>query len=145
MANKDKYAVLVEDHSKDDRQQQQEIRPIGGRGFRRPSNQQQQQLESASKRTKKGRCQRLPSCMTWPLLLAISTACVALVTFHLWFTWHLQRKVEILQTRVDTLTTLDLEDLRAQLRNLYDLYDGNTEMKDDLPAQSAFDDQDQVS
>ena len=35
----------------------------------------------------------------------------------------------VLQTRVDALTTVELQDLRAQLRNLYELYD--TEIKDD--------------
>ena len=116
--NKEKYAVLVEDH-KDDKSKE-EMRAIGVRPTR--------QLES-KRVVKNGRSQRLPSCITWPLLLAISTACVALVTFHLWFTWHLQRKVDVLQTRVDALTTVDLQDLRAQLRNLYELYD--TEIKDD--------------
>lgn len=100
---------------------------------RRPSS---RQFDLTLKR-KKERCQLLPHYITWPLLIAVSTACVALVTFHLWFTWHLQRKVEALQSRVETLSTLDLEELRVQLRNLYDLYDGgsgssSTELKNNL-------------
>jgi hypothetical protein len=122
----------------------EEIRHIGRNltfKARRPSN----RLDVTLKR-KKERCQLLPHYITWPLLIAISTACVALVTFHLWFTWHLQRKVEALQSRVETLSTLDLEELRVQLRNLYDLYDGgNTELKNSLLEQQTFAEKNQVN
>ena len=106
---------------------------------RRPSSRHDVTLKR-----KKERCQLLPRYITWPLLIAISTACVALVTFHLWFTWHLQRKVEALQSRVETLSTLDLEELRVQLRNLYDLYDGGTELKNNHPEQHVFAEKNQV-
>ena len=120
----------------------EEIRHIGRNltfKVRRPSS----RLDVTLKR-KKERCQLLPRYITWPLLLAVSTACVALVTFHLWFTWHLQRKVEALQSRVESLSTLDLEELRVQLRNLYDLYDGGTELKNTLLEQHVFAGKNQV-
>lgn len=79
----------------------------------------------------------------WPLLLTIG-AFVMLVTFHLWFTLHLQRKVELLQTKVDALSTFDLEEIRAQLGHLYNLCDDCEQMKISLSEKIDFDDQDQV-
>lgn len=131
MANKEKYAVLLEDYSKEEamvatmtRQNAKEEfgqveRDLTKSKTGRPSS----RLESAAKR-KKG--QRLPDCITWPLLLAVSTTFIALVTFHLWFTWHLHRKVEALHSRVESLTELD--EIRSQLRYLYQLCDDTTKM-----------------
>lgn len=136
MANKEKYAVLLEDYSKEEAivatmtrqnakeefgQVEKDLTPKTGRPSSRP--------ESAPKR-KKGRCQRLPHCITWPLLLAVSTTFIALVTFHMWFTWHLHRKVEALQSRLESV---DLDELHSQLRYLYDLCDDSAMTKIDLP------------
>lgn len=105
---------------------------------RRPTN----RLDVTLKR-KKERCQILPHYISWPLLLAVGVACVALVSFHLWFTWHLQRKVEVLQSRVESLSNVEFEELRVQLRNLYDLYDASAEMKNGHLGHLAFADRNQ--
>lgn len=107
---------------------------------RRPTN----RLDVTLKR-KKERCQILPHYISWPLLLAVGVACVALVSFHLWYTWHLQRKVEVLQSRVESLSNVEFEELRFQLRNLYDLYDASAEMKNGHLGHLAFADRNQVS
>lgn len=107
---------------------------------RRPTS----RLDVTLKR-KKERCQILSHYISWPLLLAVGVACVALVSFHLWFTWHLQRKVVVLQSRVESLSNVEFEELRVQLRNLYDLYDASAEMKNGHLVHLAFADRNQVS
>lgn len=69
---------------------------------------------------KKHKYNQLPQYISVSLLLTMSLTCIGLVSFHLCFTWHLQRNLEDLQTRVELLSTLDMEDLRTQLRLLHD-------------------------
>lgn len=146
-----KAALLRSDHFTDQaiastmtmQKAKEEIRQVGRSltfKVRRPSN----RLDVTLKR-KKELCQILPHYISWPLLFVVGTACVALVSFHLWFTWHLQRKVEVLQSRVESLSTHELEDLRVQLRNLYDLYDGSAEMKNGHLGQLSFSERNQVN
>lgn len=154
MANKEKYAVLVEDYcSKEEaivamtrQNANEEFGQVDNKDLtvkvRRPPQGSSSRIELASKH-KKGRCrQRLPDCVPWPLLLAVSlTFLFILLTFHLWFTWHLHRKVVAIQTRIESLSTLDLEELRSQLRYLYDLCEDNTAIRDGLSGDFANSDQ----
>jgi hypothetical protein len=125
MSSKGSASLVRNDHLTGQQQQQQEAsssvtmqQQQPNKGKVRPSSRQQMDVTTLIKRNKERRCKNY---VTWPLLLAVAAACVALVTCHLWFTWHLQRKVEALQSRVQSLaSTRDLDELRAQLRNLHD-------------------------
>ncbi|EFX85684.1 hypothetical protein DAPPUDRAFT_98210 [Daphnia pulex] len=127
MSSKGSASLVRNDHLTGQQQQQQEASSSSSvtmqqpnKGKVRPSSRQQlDDVTTLIKRNKERRCHQ--HYVTWPLLLAVAAACVALVTCHLWFTWHLQRKVEALQSRVQSLaSTRDLDELRAQLRNLHD-------------------------
>ncbi|XP_046455582.1 uncharacterized protein LOC124203051 isoform X2 [Daphnia pulex] len=128
MSSKGSASLVRNDHLTGQQQQEASVtmqQQQPNKGKVRPSSRQQLDVTTLIKRNKERRCHHY---VTWPLLLAVAAACVALVTCHLWFTWHLQRKVEALQSRVQSLaSTRDLDELRAQLRNLHDnlLYDDN--------------------
>ena len=128
-ANGQVYAVLLE-----------------GGGAKEAAVAAEMALASASRQrtASGGRCGRLSTHLGWSLLLAIGVTLVAVVTFQLWVTWHLQQKVVALQAQVDSLSALDLDELRSQLRDLYDLRDLNTERESGLPGHPTSADEDQV-
>lgn len=115
-----------------------------------PSVIEEMQKEDVRTGVKLGRARhrRQPnSCLGWSLMVTIGATCLAVFVFHLWVTWHLQQKVSVLQAQVDSLSALDLEELRAQLRDLYDLRDLNANDRDTnsgLPGLPTSADEDQV-
>lgn len=129
------YAVLLERNLKGDHQQASSSTYV----TRASLDGDEQTCNS------KGRCQLPKSCLGWSLLLALSTTCLIVVTFHLWFTWHLQLKVAALQAQVDTLSPLDFQELRKQIRDLNELRDFiNTERESGLPGLPTSADEDEV-
>ena len=66
-------------------------------------------------------CSRMSTCFVWLLLLAVPITCLTVLGFHMRATWYLQEKLDALQAQVDSISALDLEDLRSQLRDLYDM------------------------
>ena len=103
--NGEVYAVLMEGNVKEAEEAAVPLR--AGRKSGRPD----------------GPCRRLPNCLGWSLLLTVTATCITVLAFQLWATWHLQQKVLTLQAQVDSISALDLEELRSQLRDLYDLRD----------------------
>jgi len=100
--------------------------------------------EMRAPKPKKCQCQLPTTCLGWSFLLAMSAACLVVLTFHLWITWHLQQKVVALQVQVDSLSALDLNEMRTQLRDLYDLRDLHAERESGLPGLPTSADEDEV-
>lgn len=124
------YAVLLERNIKEDSSITEE--PLNSAGEMRAS------------KPKKCQCQLPTTCLGWSFLLAMSAACMVVLTFHLWITWHLQQKVVALQVQVDSLSALDLNEMRTQLRDLYDLRDLHAERESGLPGLPTSADEDEV-
>lgn len=139
MANEENYAVLLEDHDRE-----KDLVSTDGTGGKR-------QVEHIDRsRCRKGwqlnhkTNERSSSCFTSSSMLLAIGVIVTLVTLHLWFTFHLQRKVDALQAKVDSLSTFDLQEVRLQLRHLYDQCDECTQLKISLTDKDYFTDQDHV-
>lgn len=113
LADEETYPKLLAEDEHHRHRHDQQAGQVKSWAVRIGNNNKSDEASSGSSRNNKGRCVAI----RWATLLVVGVACLSLVAYHVWLTWHLQHKVAALEARLDA----DVDQVRSELRAILEL------------------------